>query len=73
VVPATTAEGEVERLKEYLEASQAALETMEQELQSVRDQLVTADDRVASKFLLAVLVHPFLLVLLLILLRVGQS
>jgi hypothetical protein len=63
----------VKRLKKYLEASQAALEATEQEVQSVRDQLVTADSGVAGKFLLVVLVHLFLLVLLLILLCVGQS
>jgi hypothetical protein len=32
VAPAVATEGEVERLKEYLEASQAALEAMEQEV-----------------------------------------
>jgi hypothetical protein len=62
------AEREVERLEEYLEASQAMLKAVEQEVQSVHDQLVTTDGWVAGKFLLAVLVHPFLLVLLLILL-----
>jgi hypothetical protein len=73
VVSAIAAEGEVKRLKEYLEASQATLEAAEQEVQSVHDQLVTADGRVAGKFSLAVLVCPFLLVLLLILFRMGQS
>jgi hypothetical protein len=71
VAPSTVAEVEEERLEEYLEASQAAFEATEQEVQSVHDQLVYADGRVAGKFLLAILVHPFLLVLLLILLRVG--
>jgi hypothetical protein len=45
-------EGEVERLKEYLEASQATLKMAKQEVQSVRDQQVTVDSRVATKFLL---------------------
>jgi DnaJ-domain-containing protein 1 len=73
VVPAVAVEGEVKRLKEYLEASQAALEATKQEVQSIRDQLVTAESWVASKFSLAILVHPFLLVLLLILFHMGQS
>jgi hypothetical protein len=58
---------------EYLEASQAVLEAVEQEVQSVCDQLVTTDSRVAGKFLLAVLVCLFLLILLLILFCMGQS
>jgi hypothetical protein len=68
-----TAEVEVEGLKEYLEASQAMLKAAEQEVQSIHDQLVNADGWVADKFLRAVLVHLFLLILLLILSRVGQS
>jgi hypothetical protein len=32
VVPTVAAEGEVKRLKEYLEASKVALEAMEQEV-----------------------------------------
>jgi hypothetical protein len=67
------AEGEVKRLEEYLEASQAALEATEQEVQSVCDQLVTAESWVADKFSLAILVRLFLLVLLLILFHMGQS
>jgi hypothetical protein len=73
VVSATATEGDVKRLEEYLEASQPMLEVAEQEVQSVRDQLVTAESQVAGKFSLAILVRPFLLVLLLILFRMGQS
>jgi hypothetical protein len=43
VVPPVAVEGEVKRLKEYLEASQAALEATEQEVQSVCDQLVIVE------------------------------
>jgi hypothetical protein len=58
----------VKRLKEYLEASQSTLEAVEQ---SVRDQLVIVKSRVAGKFSQAILVRPFLLVLLLILFCMG--
>jgi hypothetical protein len=61
----------VKRLKEYLEASQSTLEAVEQEVQSVRDQLVIVKSRVAGKFSQAILVRPFLLVLLLILFCMG--
>jgi hypothetical protein len=36
-------ETELERLKRYLEVSQAALEAVEREMQAVRDQQVAAD------------------------------
>jgi hypothetical protein len=40
----------VERLRRYLEVSQATLEVAEREMQFVRDQQVATDNRVAGEF-----------------------
>jgi hypothetical protein len=48
--PAMVVEVEVERLRRYLEVSQATLEAVKQEMQVIRDQQVAVDSRVAGEF-----------------------
>jgi hypothetical protein len=50
VASAVALEIELERLRRYLEVSQATLKVVEQEMQVVRDQQLVADSWVAGEF-----------------------